>query len=164
MRLVIFWSTLLLAFFLNVATAADPTIDYQHGHGALQLFDSEGMDNTPQWVMIWIMFMAFTFFCGLLFVKNHPIARWVVGCFVAGVVISTLANSVLGVPQLSGFIALIHIIFWSPALFQLLTKRPFLGTLSAFTVWSGVMTLVILFSFIFDIRDASLYLMHLVSV
>jgi hypothetical protein len=163
MRLVIFWSTLLATLFLNVATAADPAIDYQHGNGALQLFDSKGMENSPRWVMIWIMFMIATFLCGLLFVKNHPIARWVVGGFFAGMVVSTLADSVLGVPQLSGFIALIHLIFWSPGLFQLLTKKPFLETLSPFTIWAGVMSLVIMFSFIFDIRDASLYLMHLAS-
>lgn len=135
--------------------------DYTHGHGALQIFDQQGMENAPQWVMIWIMFMAGSFFASLFFVKNHPIARWVAGCFVVGIVVMELAVRVFNVIPLSGFIALIHIVCWSPALFQLLMKRPFLGRRSAFTIWSGIITFVICFSFVFDVRDAFIYLKHL---
>jgi hypothetical protein len=72
----------------------------------------------------------------------------------------TLEKS-FGLQPISGYIATIHIIFWSPALYQLLTKRPFFGARSAFSVWSGVITFVILFSFVFDIRDAFIYLTHI---
>jgi hypothetical protein len=132
--------------------------DVAHGHGALEIFDATGQANTPQWVMIWIYFMAASFAAGLFFVKNHSIARWVVGGFVLGIVCMTILGKVLGLPPISGYIATIHILFWSPGLYQLLTKRPFLGEQGAFSIWSGIITFVILFSFVFDIRDAFIYL------
>lgn len=157
MRLLIFLSFMLIMFFAGSTNASD----YEHGNGALQLFDSEGMKNSPQWVMIWVMFMMASFICGLFFVWNHPIARWVVGGMFAGMAAGLIAGNVIGVQaSLSGFIALIHIVFWSPGLYQLLSKRPFMQPTSAFSIWSAVITFVILFSFIFDIRDASIYLMH----
>ena len=134
--------------------------EYQHGHGTLQLFDGEGMDNTPQWVMLWIYFMLASFAASLLFVKSHKTARWVAACFITGFVVMTVATELFGVPPLSGFIALIHLIAWTPALIVLLKRRPFLGPVSAFSVWSGVMTGVIIFSFIFDIRDAAIFVAH----
>ena len=131
---------------------------YEHGHGAMQLFDEQGMANTPQWVILWIYFMMVSFAGSLLFVKNHAEARWVAGCFVIGVVLTMIITRGFGMPSLSGFIALMHLIAWTPALLVLLKRRPFLGPLSAFSVWSGVMTFVILFSFVFDIRDAVIFL------
>jgi len=135
--------------------------DYQHGHQALQIFDADGFKNAPQWVQIWVIFMMLSFLSGLFFVKNHGIARWVVGGMFAGMAFGIFAGSVLGLPALSGFIALIHLVFWSPGLFLLLKKRPYLGSLSPFSIWSGIITAVIIFSFVFDIRDAFLYLQHI---
>jgi hypothetical protein len=148
--------TTLLIFSIGSVSAQE----IEHGHQAMQIFDKQGFDNSPQWVQIWVACMVASFLAGLFFVKNHAIARWVVGCFIAGMVFGAVAGNVFGVPNYSGFIALVHLIFWTPALFQLLAKRPFLGQRSAFTVWSGVITAVICFSFIFDIRDAFIYLTH----
>ena len=134
---------------------------YELGHGALEVFNGDAMAYTPQWVQIWIMFMAASFFAGLFFVRRHPIARWVVGGFLAGMVLSTVLTSGFGLASLSGLIASVHVICWSPALYQLLTKRPFLAERSAFSIWSGVITFVIIFSFIFDVRDAAIYLNHM---
>ena len=139
--------------------------DYAKGHGALEIFDSEGIKLAPSWVKIWIAFMALSFFSGLFFVKNHVIARWVVGGFLVGFLLTSIAPS-LNIVVLSGFIGLVHIVCWSPGLFQLLRSRPFLTgelTHTAFSIWSGVITFVILFSFIFDIRDAAIYLKHILG-
>lgn len=134
---------------------------YELGHGALEVFNANAMERTPQWVQIWIMFMAASFFTGLFFVRKHPIARWVVGGFLVGMVLATALTSGFGFASLSGLIALIHLICWSPALYQLITKRPFLDERSAFSIWSGIITFVIIFSFIFDVRDAAIYLNHM---
>ena len=155
------FAVLVLCLLLPILAFAET--EYTHGHGALQIFDEAGWEATPQWVKIWIGFMAATFIAGIAFVKNHIIARWVIGGFVLGIICGELFAKLLGIPPLSGYIALIHVIFWSPALYQLLTKRPFLGSRSTFTIWSGVMTFVILFSFIFDIRDAFLFLRHVMG-
>ncbi len=135
--------------------------EYAHGHGALEIFDAKGMQQTPTWVMAWIMFMAATFVVGLIFAWKHTVARWVVGGFIVGMIAAELIGRAFAIPPLSGYIALIHVIFWSPALYQLLKKRPFLGPTTPFSIWSGVMTFVILFSFVFDIRDAFIFLRHI---
>ena len=62
---------------------------------------------------------------------------------------------------LSGLIALLHVVFWSPALYLLLTRRPFMKERSAYAVWSALATLVILFSFVFDVPGAAIYLDHI---
>lgn len=134
---------------------------YSHGNGALQIFDAEGQANSPRWVMVWVALMAASFAAGLFFLKNHVIARWVIGGFVSGVIVMLILEHVFNVTILSGLIAAIHIVFWTPALYQLLSKRPFLAEQSAFSIWSGVITFVILFSFVFDIRDAFIYLTHI---
>lgn len=159
MRTTMF-TTLALTLCLTISVAS--AADYGHGHGALQIFDAKGFEQTPLWVRIWVVFMMLSFVSGLLFVKNHTIARWVVGGMFAGMLVGTLSGSFFGITMLSGYIALIHLVFWSPALYQLLSKRPFLGSRSAFSIWSGVMTAVILFSFVFDIRDAYIYLQHII--
>ena len=144
-----------------VAGAQDVS-GYESGPGALQVFDGDGMAATPLWVQVWIAIMLASFAAGLLFVWKQPIARWAVGGFIAPFVVGGPIYGALGWPFLSGAIALNHLIFWSPALFLLLTRRPFLSAnhSTAFRIWSGVITFVIVFSFIFDVRDAVIYLGH----
>jgi len=151
-------SCLILVSLPSICLAAE----YAHGHQALEIFDAEGFSNAPLWVQIWVGFMLLSYICGLAFVRQHSIARWVVGGLFAGLTLGTLLGHLLGLPALSGFIALVHLIFWSPGLYLLLKNRPFLGPKSAFSIWTGVMTLVILFSFVFDIRDAYIYLQHII--
>jgi len=124
----------------------------------MQLFDKQGFENSPKWVQVWVGFMTMAFIAGIFFVKNHVVARWVVGCMIAGMIFGIVAGNVFGIPNHAGFIALIHVVFWSPALYQLLSKRPFLAARSAFSIWTAIITFVICFSFIFDIRDAVIYL------
>lgn len=159
--LIVFLTVVQALFFTSTAWSAD----YVKGHAALEIFDSEGMSLAPTWVKYWIGFMALSFISGIFFVKNHVIARWVVGGFFFGFVLTSLAP-LLNIVVLSGFIALIHIVCWSPGLFKLLKARPFLSgdqNRSAFSIWTGIITLVILFSFVFDIRDAAIYLKHLLG-
>jgi len=134
--------------------------EFEHGNQAMQLFDAEGFSNSPLWVQAWVGFMMLSFLGGLFFVKNHAIARWVVGGMFAGMICGTAIAKLFGIPNYSGYIALVHVVFWTPGLIKLLTQRPFLSPISAFSLWSGLITFVICFSFIFDIRDAVIFLQH----
>ncbi len=138
--------------------------DYPKGHRALEIFDTEGMAATPTGVKIWIAVATAFFVAGLIFVRRHSIARWVTGCYFAGfmaLVFSSVFNMVQF--QLAGFNALMHIIFWTPALHQLLTKRPFLSKKATFfSVWTGVITVIILISYFFDIPYAFIFLKHVI--
>lgn len=152
-------SLLILYFIISLSVYAT---EYQKGYRALEIFDVEGMEATPLWVMIWIVVSTACFLAGLLFVRRHIIARWIVGGYIAGFM-TLIFSSVFDLVQLklAGFNALIHVVFWSPSLYLLLTKRPFFSReVSAFSIWSGVITIVMLFSFIFDIPYTFIYLKH----
>jgi len=138
---------------------------YSHGNGALEIFDAQGVAASPLWVQIWIIFMMAMFVAGLAFIKNHVAARWVVGGVVIGLICSKVVTTAFGLPMLSGYIALIHLIFWSPGLYLLLSRRPFNDSNNsrAFRIWSATMVATIVFSFIFDIRDAAIYLHYLAT-
>lgn len=149
------------SLLISASTPLAQAAEYAPGNGALELWNVQAMQNLPLWLTVWLGIMAVSFALGLFFVRRHPIARWVVGGFILGIVFSGPIASAMGIIPLSGFVALVHVVCWSPALYQLLSKRPFLNGKSAFAIWSGLITAVILFSFIFDIRDAFIYLGHI---
>jgi len=136
---------------------------YDHGHGALEIFDGAGMAATPAWVQVWLALLLSCFAVGLLFSWKHPLARWAVGGFIVSATTGAHLFALLDLPFLSGSIAIMHIICLSPALTLLLLKRPFLDAneTKRFRVWSATMAAFILFSFIFDIKDAAIYLNHI---
>jgi len=138
--------------------------DIAHGNGALEIFDGEGIANSPTWVKAWIGFMMGTFLVGLVFAIKHVQARWVMGFILAGFGTMSVLTNGMGMLAFSGLIALIHIIFWIPALSILLKNRTFSKESTKFARWTGVITFVILFSFIFDIRDAAIYLDHILEL
>lgn len=155
---------LFLGLSLAFGTAVQAATGYQPGHTALEVWNAEGQANAPQWVQIWLMIMLASFALGLLFVWKRVEARWVVGGFITSIAVSGFVIPALGLISLSGLIALMHIVFWSPALYLLLKNRPFLKERSLYAFWSGLITAVILFSFIFDIRDAAIYLDHILGL
>jgi hypothetical protein len=144
----------------------EPTLaqPYESGHQSLQIWDNAARDNMPQWVMIWLGIMMTTFALGLLFVRRHTEARWVVGGFICMILVTVATGRVLGLVPLSGLFSLVHLICWSPALYVLLTRRPFLQDRSLYALWSGAITACIIFSFIFDIPDAAIYLDHMLGI
>jgi len=147
---------------LSITGIALSASEFESGHGALQVFDGDGFASAPVWVRIWVGIMLASFALSLLFVWRQPIARWVLGGILCSFFLTPLVFQALGLPYLSGAIAIGHIVFWSPALILLLLRRPFLNAANGagFRVWSAVMTFVILFSFVFDVRDAAIYIAH----
>ena len=156
----------MLALYTPLAFAAVDESSYESGHGALQRFSSgAGIAATPLWVQIWLILLGATFLSSLFFVRKHPIARWAIGGILVSVPLTPVIVRSLGWPFLGGAIALGHLVFWSPALFLLLTRRPFLDEANspAFRFWAIMMTSVIIISFVFDIRDTAIYLRHVLG-
>lgn len=137
--------------------------DYEAGHQALELWNDEAKANVPEAVKIWLTVMMVTFVSGLIFVWKHVPARWVVGGVLLSVGGGGLIAEALGLVVLSGYVALLHLIFWSPGLFFLIRERAISKGVSLYSVWAAVTTLVIIVSFFFDIRDASIYLKHMLA-
>ena len=138
--------------------------DYVSGHGALEVWDADARANVPGWVRIWLRILQLTFIAGVFFVWRHVEARWAVGGFFAVFAAAVLSQTLTGIVPLSGFIALLHVIFWSPALYLLLSRRPFLKERSPYAVWSALITAVILISFLFDIPYVAIYLDHTMGI
>ncbi|MEO0615734.1 MAG: hypothetical protein AAFY69_06320 [Pseudomonadota bacterium] len=159
------FKTLTISVFALALVAADSDAiavsgEYVSGHGALELWDEAARDNVPVWLRVWLRFLILTFAAGLFFVRSRKEARWAVGGLVGVIATATMSQAWTDIVPLSGFIALLHIVFWSPVLYLLVTRRPFLKDRSLYGAWSGLLTVVILFSFIFDFRDAAIYLDH----
>jgi len=155
------------AVCLSMAQATLGAEEYSKGHGALEVFDSEGIAASPLWVQLWVGFMLLMFATGLFaFAWTQPIARWVAGGFVVSALSGELIFKALGLPFLSGSIAIMHLVFWMPGLLFLLIQRPFVDDTQGtfFRIWSGIMTGSILFSFLFDLRDAYRYLAHVIGI
>ena len=149
-----------LALLCPVSVMAQETI--QAGNQALELWNEEGIANSPTWVKYWLGIMMFSFALGLLFIWKRIEARWVVGGLIVGILFSKfILENMMGLLPLSGLVALMHLIFWTPGLYLLLKNRPFMKEKSFYKYWSGWITLVIIFSFIFDIRDSVIYLHHM---
>ena len=134
--------------------------NYEKGHQALEIFE---MGESPRNLKIWILVSTAWILFGFYFAWNHPIARWVVGCWVTGFVSLVLINTIFksDLFRLSGFLALTHVLCWPPALYFLLTERPFLESFTTpFSIWSGGVTAIMLISYVFDIPYSLKYLRH----
>ena len=153
------------AFLLGVVLVEPALAEpYVSGHQPLEIWDNEARLSMPAWVSVWLAIMISTFLLGLFFVRRHVEARGVVGGFGAMILVTIATGRVLGLVPLSGLFSLVHLICWSPALYVLLTRRPFLQGGSIYAVWSGAITACIIFSFIFDIPDAAIYLDHMLGI
>lgn len=157
---------LIFGMLLLCVVSVEPALAqaYKSGHQPLELWDEVARNSMPGWVSIWLAILMTTFALGLFFVWRHVEARWAVGGFICMALVTVASTRFLGLLPLSGLFSLIHIICWSPALFVLLARRPFLKGRSLYAVWSGAITAVIIFSFVFDIPDAAIYLDHMLGI
>ena len=125
------------------------------------------MAVTPKSAMIWMTLLLVWIALGLFFARRQTHARWVVGGFISGFLFLVFSNLVFNRVelQLGGFLSISHLIFWTPALYRLLKDRPFIASpATAFSIWSGIMTLFILISYYFDIQYAITFLDHVFSM
>jgi len=151
------------AFGLCLISSLAVAAEYEYGNKALQIWDDQGKANAPQWVHVWLKCLAITYLSGLFFVIKHVEARWMVGGVLLGLVFSRIIIPSSDVVLLAGLFSVIHVVFWTPGLYLLLRRQPFRKGLSFYSVWAGLATLMTLFSFIFDVPDAVIYLHHILS-
>jgi len=149
--------------FLSLFSVSVFADTYQVGHEALQLWTAEAQAGAPIELKVWLYSMTLVFALGIFFVKRHVEARLVLLGFIFGLFFSKLIIPMLGIVKLSGLVSLIHIVFWSPGLYLLLTRRPFSKGVSPYAIWSGLMLMLIIISFFFDIRDAGIYIAHIAA-
>ena len=140
--------------------------DYPSGAGALEKFDGAARAAVPPQLKIWLALLLGTFAASIVFVWKYPIARVALIGLLAAFFVGPKLVAAFGWPVLGGAIALSHIVFWTPVLIVLLWKRPFLDSEAwlPYRIWSGLLLLVIIGSFVFDVRDAWIYINHVSSL
>jgi hypothetical protein len=123
------------------------------------VWNEEARASLPILTQRWIIFMLATFALGLLFVRDHVAARWMVGAVVVSHLSSAAVILLLGPEHLKvGIIAIEHVIFWTPAALYLLFKGAPTGRAPLYRVWRYAALSVAAISLIFDYRDAALFL------
>jgi|GEM_PF-526401 len=153
----------LLILFTSAPLENEATIaQYEYGNLALEIWGEEGRNASPLWVHIWVIFILFNGLTSIFFMRRHTEARWAGGGILfATIFFSLILLPILPILELGGMFAIMHFILWTPGLYLLLRNRPFLRGWSPYAVWSGTVTFTILFSYIFDVRDAAIYIPHI---
>ena len=163
-----FWAKIgVFAFAMTLFFAGSVSAqEYPSGAGALEVFDGEARAAVPPLLKVWLMLLLGTFAASIIFVWKKPLARWALGGLIVAMFAGGPIFNALGLPMLGGAIALSHIVCWTPVLLLLLWKRPFLNSSEwlPYRIWSALLLIVIVISFVFDIRDAWIYLNHVSSL
>lgn len=124
------------------------------------VWTEEARASLPQWVQTWIIFMLVALLSGLIFAKDHVAARWVVGAVVVSHLASAFFLFVLGPETLKvGIIAINHVVFWTPAAIFLALRGAPKTKAILYSCWRYVALLVLIFSLIFDFRDAAIFIL-----
>ena len=116
-------------------------------------FQAQSQD-LPDWVNLWMNWMGIVFFTGFLFVFRHWGARLaLLMMFFLNVPASAFVTDLTGNID---WISVVHLIFWTPVLYYLLTRDifgPNANPRSAYGVWAIVMASTMAISLAFDAWD-----------
>jgi len=136
---------------------------FQPASLALEKWDMQTRLELPIYLKVWLASMLITHLLSILFIKQHVAARWVLGCFIASHAVVfgieySASNLLYG-----GMVSLSHVIFWIPALAALYRYRHEAKASSGYQIWVGAILFFYSISLIFDLRDASIWVLHTAS-
>lgn len=95
----------------------------------------------------------------VFFVADHFPARWLlVGFFASHAIVFTLPS--LRVTVRRGLVSLLHVLCWSPGWVLVIFDTDGRGDDMLYGIWSYSLIAVVSFSFIFDLRDAAIYVYY----
>lgn len=153
-----------LLFCLVAATGACLAITGIGGSPALDLWNNETRANLPVWMMVWLGFLALTFFASAIFSWNHVAARWVLAGFIASHVATLAVENTDGMVLRAGLVSLLHVVFWTPGLIAMLADQAQIKFSSAYGIWASALLFVYAVAFTFDIRDGIVWLLFMAGV
>ncbi|MEP0068300.1 hypothetical protein [Pyruvatibacter sp.] len=130
---------------------------------ALDEWNTVARDALPTHVRIWLGMMFLNNLAALAFVWRRVAARWVFGGFLVSHVLVIGGYWGSGTPILAGQVSLFHIIFWTPGIVALVVKRSEMRPWSAYSVWATLVFVFYAGSMSIDIRDAAVFLTHILS-
>ena len=116
----------------------------------------------PMWTKIWLGVLVLTFLASAWFVKEHVPARWVLGGFILSHLIVFAFPLQKKWTMRAGMVSLLHVLCWSPGWVMCILDADQWVLGAPYTYWCYDIIVLIGFSFIFDVRDALVYLACLI--
>jgi len=113
----------------------------------------------PAGVSLWVMWMMAVFFAATPFSLKHRSARFALLTFFGFTFLG--AGIAVWLTGSIHWIALVHLIFWPPLLFYLMKHEisgPNFEVKSIYGIWIVLLTITIIISLIFDVRDTAMLL------
>jgi len=130
---------------------------------ALDEWNTVARDALPSQVKVWLGLMMLNNLAGLAFVYRHVAARWVFAGFVISHLIVMLGYWGRDLPVLAGQVSLFHVICWTPGIIALIRWREEIKWVSPYAIWASLVFVFYVGSMFIDLRDASIYLMHVIG-
>lgn len=115
----------------------------------------DGLMQQPTWLKIWVGWMIVVNTASLAFLK-HTEARVVLGVWIANGITMTLLAEAMGYTRLLG---LSHVIWWTPLIVYLWTRRDRFDPKALFTRWVYVLILTNTISLVVDYIDVIRYIL-----
>jgi len=161
------WTLIVQGILLIILFATAPKASqvigqtFEPGNHALDLWGGmmggDGLAASPLWVQIFLNGLFASSLVGIFFMRKHVPARWAAGGLLAGVFNTFFVIPYLPIISLGGMYAMMHFILWTPGLYLLIKERAFLKKWTPYSIWAAIVVGIILFSYVFDIRDTSVY-------
>lgn len=121
----------------------------------LELF--KGLLAEPAWLQIWVLWLILVNSAAILFLRREA-ARWVLGAWVANVLLMNILAEMNGYNRFLGFS---HVVTWTPLLVLLFRRyrnaHEFAGT-GVFDRWIRILFVTNLTSLVVDCVDVARYL------
>lgn len=129
---------------------------------ALEPWDAAARDALATPVKVWLGLMMLTNLSTIAFLKNHIAARFVfAGFLVSHGIVMVLWNQ--GAEVLAGQVSLFHVICWTPGAIALLLRRREIRYPSAYGIWATLSLIFFFGSMLIDVRDATIFLGHVMG-
>ena len=130
---------------------------------ALEDWNMATRESLPLGMKIWLGSMLLTMVSSVFFMRRHIAARWVLAAFVIGHAWIGVAEGFGMFAVKGGMVSLGHIVIWAPAIYALIANRDQITLPSPYGVWACAMLFFYSVSLIFDIRDAAIWIIALIS-
>ncbi|MEO1407109.1 MAG: hypothetical protein AAFV54_11540 [Pseudomonadota bacterium] len=129
---------------------------------ALEEWNTAARIALPAHIKVWLGAMMLTNIAAIGFLKRRAAARWVFAGFVLshGLVV---VMGALGQTVLAGQVSLFHVIFWTPGAMMLIKHRKDIQYPSAYAIWVTLSLIFYFGSMLVDVRDAAIFLQHLLA-
>jgi hypothetical protein len=147
----------LLAAAAAILLAAGDNSTLPH---SLEVWDNAARTSLPVWLMAWLGLLVVTFLGSLAFVRHHVAARWVLGGFVLSHGIVAIIEGGGLATMRNGLVSVTHVLGWTLSAVALIGALPSTDPRTPYGFWCRALLAIIAIAFVFDVRDAALYLYY----